>query len=266
MKSRSIKNNNHMKYLILLLLSAAFLTNQNSNAQIAESTSMKPTIIFVHGLWADGSCWNKVIPSLVKQGLNVISVQNPTTSLEDDVAATRRAIKLAGGDVVLIGHSWGGFVITEAGDDPHVKALVYVAAYAPDEGETVPSVTEKAPDTKLTNFVQTTDGFLTLSKDGVTKAFANGLPSDEQNMIFCVQQPASQNVFKGVASHVAWRQKPSWYVVAADDHTINPDLERLMAERAKAKTTTVKSPHVAMLARPKEVLAVIREAVQAVSK
>jgi pimeloyl-ACP methyl ester carboxylesterase len=107
---------------------------------------------------------------------------------------------------------------------------------------------------------------VTLSKDGVKKAFANGLPADEQNMIFCVQQPTSPNVFKGVISHVAWKQKPSWYVVAAEDHTINPDLERLMAERAKAKTTVVKSPHVAMLARPKEVLEVIRDAVQTVSK
>src|SRR5215470_1716083 len=256
-----------MKYLTLLLLSVTtLLSNPNSTAQMAKSTSMKPTIIFVHGLWADGSCWNKVIPSLLGQGFNVISVQNPTTSLEDDVAATKRAIKLAGGDVVLIAHSWGGFVITNAGDDPHVKALVYVAAYAPDQGETVPSVSEKAPATQLTNFVQTTDGFLTLSKDGVTKAFANGLPPDEQNMIFCVQQPASENVFKGVTSHVAWKQKPSWYVVAADDHTINPDLERLMAQRAKAKTTVVQSPHVAMLARPKEVLAVIRDAIQAVNK
>src|SRR5215470_11105667 len=253
-----------MKYLALLLL--AFLSNPNSDAQTAQSTSMKPTIIFVHGLWADGSSWNKVIPSLVKQGFNVISVQNPTTSLEDDVAATTRAIKLAGGDVILVGHSWGGFVITEAGDDPHVKALVYVAAYAPDQGETVPSVTQKAPDTQLTNFVQKTDGFLTLSKEGVTKAFANGLPADEQNMVFCVQQPASENVFKGVTSHVAWKQKPSWYVVAADDQTINPDLERLMAERAKAKTTVVQSPHVAMLRRPKEVLAVIHDAVQTASK
>jgi pimeloyl-ACP methyl ester carboxylesterase len=255
-----------MKYLSLLLLAATFLSNPNSNAQTTKSTSMKPNIIFVHGLWADGSCWNKIIPSLLEQGFNVFSVQNPTTSLEDDVAATKRAIKLAGGDVILVGHSWGGFVITEAGDDPHVKALVYVAAYAPDQGETVPSVTKKAPDTQLTNFVQNTDGFLTLSKEGVTNAFANGLPADEQNMIFCVQQPASQNVFKGVASHVAWKQKPSWYVVAAEDHTINPDLERLMAERAKAKTTVVKSPHVAMIAQPKEVLAVILDAVKTVSK
>jgi pimeloyl-ACP methyl ester carboxylesterase len=255
-----------MKYLTFLLLAGTFLSNPNSNAQTAKSTSTKPTIVFVHGLWADGSCWNKVIPSLLEQGFNVFSVQNPTTSLEDDVAATKRAIKLAGGDVILVGHSWGGFVITNAGDDPHVKALVYVAAYAPDQGETVPSVSEKAPATQLTNFVQKTDGFLTLSKEGVTKAFANGLPSDEQNMIFCVQQPASENVFKGVTSHVAWKQKPSWYVVAADDHTINPDLERLMAARAKAKTTVVKSPHVAMIGQPKEVLAVILDAVKSVSK
>ena len=255
-----------MKYLTFLLLAGAFLSNPNSNAQTAKSTSTKPTIVFVHGLWADGTCWNKVIPSLLEQGFNVISVQNPTTSLEDDVAATKRAIKLAGGDVILVSHSWGGFVITNAGDDPHVKALVYVAAYAPDQGETVPSVSEKAPATQLTNFVQKTDGFLTLSKEGVTKAFANGLPADEQDMIFCVQQPASENVFKGVTSHVAWKQKPSWYVVAADDHTINPDLERLMAERAKAKTTVVKSPHVAMIAQPKEVLAVILDAVKSVSK
>ena len=141
---------------------------------------MKPTIIFVHGLWADGSSWNKVIPPLLEQGYNIISVQNPTTSLEEDVAATERAIKLAGGDVILVGHSWGGFVITEAGNDPHVKALVYVAAYAPDEGETVLSVTDKASPTQLTSFLQTTDGFVTLSKDGVTKAFANSLPTDEQ--------------------------------------------------------------------------------------
>src|SRR5262249_16158745 len=255
-----------MKYLALLFLSAAFLSNPTSNAQVAKSTSMKPSLIFVHGLWADGSCWNKVFPPLLRQGFNVISVQNPTTSVEDDVGRGKRAVKLGGGDVILIGHSWGGFVITEAGNDPNVKALVYVAAYAPDQGETVSSVSEKAPATQLTNFVQNTDGFLTLSKEGVTKAFANGLPPDEQNLVFCVQQPASENVFKGVTSQVAWKQKPSWYVVAADDHTINPDLERLMAQRAKAKTTEVKSPHVAMLARPKEVLAVILEAVKTASK
>src|SRR5215813_2667630 len=176
-----------MKYLALLFVSVAFLFNPNSNAQMAKSTSTKPTIIFVHGLWADGSCWSKVIPSLLEQGFNVISVQNPTTTLEDDVAATKRAIKLAGGDVILVGHSWGGFVITEAGDDPHVKALVYVAAYAPIAGETVPSVSAKAAQTKLTDYVKATDGFVTLSKEGVVQAFANSLPEKEQDMIYCVQ-------------------------------------------------------------------------------
>ena len=256
-----------MKKLALLIVFSTLLSFSNSKVKPVKTTSMKPTIIFVHGLWADGSSWSKVIPTLREQGFNVISVQNPTTTLEEDVAATRRAIQLAGGDVILVGHSWGGFVITEAGNDPHVKALVYVAAYAPDKGETVLTVSDKAPATQLTSFlVQDGDGFVTLSKEGVTRSFANDLPSAEQDLIFCVQQPASQNVFKGVANNIAWQQKPSWYIVAADDHCINPDLERLMAERAKAKTTVVKSPHVAMLARPKEVLAVIQDAVQTVGK
>lgn len=226
---------------------------------------MKPTIIFVHGLWADGSCWSKVIPSLLEKGYKVISVQNPTTSLEDDVAATQRAIKLAGGDVILVGHSWGGFVITEAGNDPHVKALVYVAAYAPESGETVPSVSAKASQTKLTDYIINTDGFVTLSMDGVTKAFTNGLPADEQSMIYAVQQPCNTKVFDGVATNIAWKTKPSWYIVSANDQTISPDLERMMAARAKAKTTTLETPHVAMLAKPKEVLAVILDAVQSTS-
>jgi pimeloyl-ACP methyl ester carboxylesterase len=255
-----------MKNLALLLFSVALLSFSTSIAQPSNTTSMKPTIIFVHGLWADGSSWSKVIPTLLEKGYKVISVQNPTTSLEDDVAATQRAIKLAGGDVILVGHSWGGFVITEAGDDPHVKALVYVAAFAPDKGESVPTLSAKAADTKLGSYLQNTDGFLTISREGVTEAFANGLPTDEQNLIFSVQQPASGKVFQGVASHVAWQGKPSWYVVATEDHAINPDLERIMAQRAKAKTTEVKSAHVAMLAKPKEVLDVILEAASTVGK
>lgn len=250
----------------LLLLFPVILLSLNSNAQTTKSTSMKPTIIFVHGLWADGSSWNKVIPSLLEKGYDVISVQNPTTTLAEDVTATQRAIKLAGGDVILVGHSWGGFVITEAGNDPHVKALVFVAAYAPDEGETILSVSEKAAATQVTNYLVNTDGVLTLSKEGVTKSFANTLPADEQNLIFSEQQSCPPNIFKEVATHIAWKQKPSWFIVAADDQTINPDLERLMAARAKAKTTVVKSPHVAMLARPKEVVDVILDAVQTVSK
>lgn len=255
-----------MKHLAVILFSTTLLYFSNLNAQDIKSNSMKPTIIFVHGLWADGSSWNKVIPSLLEKGYPVISVQNPTTSLEDDVAATQRAIKLAGGDVILVGHSWGGFVITQAGDDPHVKALVYVAAFAPDQGETVPTVSQKASQTQLASYLVNTDGFLTLSQEGVEKAFANGLPATEQNMIFSVQQPASPKVFAGVATQIAWKTKPSWFIVASEDGSISPDLERLMAKRANAKTTELNSPHVAMLAKPKEVLAVIMEAVQAAGK
>ncbi|MVM31155.1 alpha/beta fold hydrolase [Spirosoma sp. HMF4905] len=255
-----------MNSLALLLLSGAILSISNSEAQTKKSDPVKPTIILVHGLWADGSSWSKVIPSLVAQGYKVISVQNPTTSLENDIAATQRAIALAGGDVILVGHSWGGFVITEAGDNPQVKALVYVAAYAPDNGETISSLSDKAAPTQLTSFLQAEGGFISLTKEGVTKAFANDLSAQEQELVFSVQQPTSPEVFKGVASKVAWKQKPSWYIVASEDKTINPDLERLMAQRAKAKTTTLKSSHVAMLSKPNQVLEVILEAAKHVTQ
>jgi pimeloyl-ACP methyl ester carboxylesterase len=250
-----------MKNFIFLLLSAGFSSVSGSYAHAENPAPAKPTIILVHGLWADGSCWSKVIPGLLEKGYKVIAVQNPTTSIEDDVAATQRAIESAGGDVILVGHSWGGFVISEAGKDPHVKALVYVAAFAPDKGETLTSLFEKAPPTQLTSYLQTVDGFITLSKDGVTKAFADDLPANEQNMVFTVQQPASQNVFKAVGNNAAWKQKPSWYIVASEDKTIHPDLERIMAERAKAKIAVIQSSHVPMLSHPEKVLDVILSAV-----
>lgn len=253
-----------MKSFMFILFSAAF-TSGSGSGSYGSVVPEKPTIVFVHGLWADGSSWSKVMPDLVEQGYKVISVQNPTTSLEDDVTATKRAIDIAGGDVILVGHSWGGMVITEAGNDPRVKGLVYVAAYAPEKGETVPSLSEKAAQTQLSNYLQEADGFVTLTKDGVTKVFANDLPAKEQEMIFAVQVPCSPNVFKGVCSNPAWKEKPSWYIVASEDKTIHPDLERLMAARAKAKTTELPSCHVAMLEQPKKVLEVILEAVSQAS-
>ena len=133
---------------ISVLVGILFL-GSNAVAQTRDSMNTKPTIVFVHGLWADGSCWSKVINPLIDEGYNVISVQNPTTSLEDDVAATKRAIDRADGDVILVGHSWGGSVITEAGADPRVKALVYIAAFAPDKGETAGSLGESVAPTIL---------------------------------------------------------------------------------------------------------------------
>src|SRR5215467_1784465 len=184
---------------ILVLVSVLFL-GSNAFAQTG-AMKTKPTIVFVHGLWADGSCWSKVINPLVDQGYKVISVQNPTTSLEDDVTATKRAIDRAAGDVVLVGHSWGGFVITEAGVDPRVKALVYIAAFAPDKGETVASLGESASPTILSGFVQNANGYLTLSREGVGKAFASDLTQKEQDVVYAVQEPAFQKVFADVASN-----------------------------------------------------------------
>lgn len=247
----------------LLLFVGALLLGQHAFAQTA---NIKPTIVFVHGLWADGSCWSKVIGPLVDKGYKVISVQNPTTSLEDDMAATKRAIDRAGGDVILVGHSWGGFVITEAGADPRVKALVYIAAYAPDKGETVASLTESVAPTILSGFIQNANGYLTLSREGIAKSFAVDLSPSEQELVYAVQEPAHQKVFGDVAVNAAWKTKPSWYVVASEDNTINPELERRLAKRASAKTTVLKSSHVAMLSKPNEVLEVILDAAKSVSK
>src|SRR5581483_3687706 len=148
-------------------------------SQTEGSMNKTLTIVFVHGLWADGSCWSKVINPLADKGYKIISVQNPTTSLEDDVAATKRALDRADGDVVLVGHSWGGSVISEAGADPRVKALVYIAAYAPDKGETVGSLTESVAPTILPGFIQNANGYLTLSREGVARAFAPDLNPKE---------------------------------------------------------------------------------------
>src|SRR6516162_6967707 len=254
------------KTLLAGIVAAVFFLGSSAVAQTVDSMNQKLTIVFVHGLWADGSCWNKVINPLVDKGYKVISVQNPTTSLADDVTATKRAIDRADGDVVLVGHSWGGSVITEAGADPRVKALVYVAAFAPDKGETAGSLAESVPKTILPSFVQDAGGFLTLPREGVAKGFAADLTPKEQDVVYAVQQPASKSVFGDVGVNASWRTKPSWYVIASEDHAINPELEMKMAKRANAKTTTLKSSHVAMLSKPKEVLAVIVDAAKSVSK
>jgi pimeloyl-ACP methyl ester carboxylesterase len=253
-----------MKKVGILVFVGALSLGSNAFAQTGGSMNTKPTIVFVHGLWADGSSWSKVINPLVDKGYKVISVQNPTTSLADDVTATKRAIDRADGDVILVGHSWGGSVITEAGADPRVKALVYVAAFAPDKGETAGSLAESVAPTILPGFVQNANGYLTLSREGVAKGFAGDLTPKEQDVVYAVQQPASKSVFADV--NAAWRTKPSWYVVASEDNAINPELEKRMAKRANAKTTILKSSHVAMLSKPNEVLDVILDAATSVSK
>ena len=248
------------KTFLAIIFAILFSTVGFSQTGSSKSTSLIPTIVLVHGLWADGSSWNKVTTALQAQGYPVIAVQNPTTSLADDIAATNKAIDRATGNVILVGHSWGGFVIGEAGLSPKVKALVYVAALVPDKGETLPSLSAKAPATELGKYLQNNDGFLTLTKEGVQKAFAGDVTAREQNLIFATQPPASQNVFTAAAENVAWKTKPVFYLVAKNDKAINPELERMMAKRANATTVEIGASHVPMLSKPEAVIKIIQQA------
>jgi pimeloyl-ACP methyl ester carboxylesterase len=245
-----------IKTLIILLVILTGTLNVRAQGD-------KPTIIFVHGIWADGTSWAAQIEALQNEGYPVISVQNPITSLADDVAATKRAIARAKGKVILVGHSWGGFVITQAGNDPKVVGLVYVAAFAPDAGESVPTLSANGPANDLAKYFEPQDGFIYLSRAGVGTVFAQDLSSKQQDMIYATQIPASQTVFGDKSGEPAWKTKPSWYIVSKSDNAISPVLERFMSKRIKATTTEIESSHVVMVSHPKEVLAVIEAAINA---
>lgn len=242
------------------LISAVILMIVSSNVEAQTKVDTKPTIIFVHGLWSDGSAWSVEISALQGKGYNVISVQNPCTSLADDVAAVKRAIDMTKGTVILVGHSWGGFVITQAGNDPKVVGLVYVAGFAPDAGETLPELLKNAPDSEVGKYFTPQDGFIYLSHEGVQKAIAADLPLAVQNLIFATQIPASHTIFGDKSGEPAWKQKPSWYILSKNDKTVNPLLAHFMAKRIGAKVIEIEASHVGFVSHTKEVLAVIEEA------
>jgi pimeloyl-ACP methyl ester carboxylesterase len=232
---------------------------------IATSTSIAAdavkNIVLVHGAWADGSSWAKVIPLLEDRGLHVVAVQNPLSSLADDVAATKRIIDAQDGPVVLVGHSYGGAVISEAGNHPKVARLVFVAAFGPDTGESVGTTAKDfAPAPVGPEVKPIEDGFLVLSRKGVTEDFAQDLSAGEKQVLFATQAPTSGSVFGASMSDAAWRHKPSFYVVAENDRMINPDYERFAAKRMGAKILALPTSHVPMLSRPKEVAAFIAQA------
>jgi pimeloyl-ACP methyl ester carboxylesterase len=230
----------------------------------AATGATQKTVVLVHGAWADGSSWEKVIPLLQAKGLHVVSVQNPLTSLADDVAATKRAIAFQQGPVVLVGRSWAGTVITEAGTDPKVAALVYVAAFAPDPGQSTNDVAKQAaPPPGLSTVKPDGAGFVYQSDEGVAKNFAQDLPAAQTKVMAATQGPIAAKLFDDKVTHAAWKNKPSWFVVAKNDRMIQPDLERAMAKKINAKTTELPTSHVAMLVRPKDVAAVILAAVAA---
>lgn len=223
------------------------------------------TVVLVHGAWADGSSWNKVIPLLQAKGIEVLAVQNPLTSLADDVAATRRTLASAHGKVVLVGHSWAGTVITEAGDDPRVAALVYVAAFANKEGQSAGELVNAYPKTPALGTVRDDgQGFLYQTAEGVRDNFAPDLPAAEAATLAVTQGPLATRTFTDKVVHAAWKTRPSWYIVSANDRVIHPQLERDAAKLIGAHTTVLASSHASLLSHPAQVAAVIEQAVAAV--
>lgn len=217
-------------------------------------------VVLVHGAWADGSSWSKVIPKLKERGLNVTAVQLPMTSIADDVQTTARALALQNGPVLLVGHSYGGVVITQAGSDPKVTGLLYVAAYAPDNGESAMTLAYRYPTPVVSQIVADSSGFLKLTPAGITEDFAQDLSEVEKQALTATQGPWSYTAFSTAVTAPAWKSKPTWFVIAANDRVISPVLEAAEAQNMHATTITLPTSHVAMLAEPERVAQFISEA------
>ncbi|HEY1943624.1 MAG TPA: alpha/beta hydrolase [Roseiarcus sp.] len=227
------------------------------------SAQKKPSIVFAHGLWADGSCFQKLIPALQADGHEVICSQHGLDSLKSDVDCVARCFGRVSGPVVLVGHSYGGTLITHAGTKDRVAALVYIAALAPDETETSQGQQQKFPVTDVFSHIEVADGRIWLKPDGIG-CFAGDLPEAEQKVVWATQAVPVPDLFTQKVDGVAWRSKPSWYVVATEDRTVQPELQRSAAKRMGATTVEVRSSHVAMLSQPRAVLDAIRAAATAV--
>lgn len=217
-------------------------------------------IVLVHGAFVDGSGWQPVYTILVKAGYNVSILQQPLTSLEDDAAAAKRILDRQDGPCILVGHSYGGSIITEAGNHPHVLALVYIAAHALDVGETQAANGKRFPNS-IKPLVKTPDGYVFLDPANFPEDFAADLPREQANFMAHAQMPTAAKVFTTPIPDPAWKKKPSWYMVAKADKTINPDLQRMYAKRANSHTVEVEgASHAVYVSHPKEVAALIEQA------
>lgn len=231
-----------------------------ASATAASPVPAAKNIVLVHGAYADGSSWAKVIPILQKAGLHVTSVQNPLTSFEEDVDATNRILALQDGATVLVAHSYGGMVISQSGVDPKVSSLVYIAARAPDSGEDYTALAGKYPTPPASKGLERFGGFAQLSEEAFVNDFAQDLPKEEAEQLFAVQGRVSDTLFTSKTTQAAWHTKPSYYAVSRNDRTINPDLQRFMAERMKAHTVELDASHVSLISQPEQVADLILEA------
>ena len=229
------------------------------------STQARPSIVFAHGLWADGSCFSKLIPALQAEGHEVMASQHGLDSLASDVAVVKACLTRVSSPAILVGHSYGGTLITHAGTDPRVAGLVYIAALAPDADETSQSLQAKFPTTDVFSYIEIADGRIWLKPDGVV-CFAGDLPEQEQKLVWATQGVPAADLFNQKVDGTAWRSKPSWFIVATKDRTVHPELERFVAKRMGATMVETASSHVPMLSNPALVLDVIRKAANAVQK
>ncbi len=251
-------------------ISAASVVLPQMAAQAAETErgvtqmSAKPSIVFCHGIWADGSSFQKLIPTLRAEGHEVMAAQYGLDTLKGDVDRAIHTCGRVSGPIVLVGHSYGGTVITHAGMDSRVAALVYIAALAPDDTETSQSQQEKFPATDVFKAIEVANGRIWMKPEAVA-AFAGDLSAEDQGVVYATHFAPAADLFNQKLDGIAWRSKPSWYIVSTADRTVHPDLERFLAKRMGATTIEVKSSHVPMLSHPSEVLDVIRKASAAVA-
>src|SRR5215468_622256 len=236
---------------------ATTLLQRTANAQPVAKVQ---NVVLVHGLFADGSCWSEVIARLQPKGMQVISVQNPLTTLKASVEATQRALALQQGPTVLVGHSFAGMIVTEAGVAPNVSAVVYVAARAPDAGEDYAALAKRFPTPPASAGIIYDGDEGRLSVEAFLRDFAGDLPDAKAKVLYAVQEPFHKALLTGKTTHAAWRSKPSYYAVSTEDRTINPDLERFMAKRMGAKTIEVKASHLSLISRPEDITRLILEA------
>src|SRR5712672_279160 len=245
---------------VSMVAAGAASTLIQGNAAAAQSAPKARNVVLVHGLFADGSSWSEVIARLQAAGLNATAVQNPLTTLPEAVASAERVLARLDGPTVLVGHSFSGMIVTEAGMHPNVSALVYVAARAPDAGEDYTALAKTFPTPPASAGIVFDGDEGRLSEAAFLRDFAGDLPEAKAKVLYAVQEPFHKALLTGKTTHAAWRSKPSYYAVSTEDRTINPDLERFMAKRMGAKTIEVKASHLSLISQPDEITRLILEA------